>query len=259
MQYSISVLLSRTSVLVLTLGLVAGCASPPSRAWESPFTPPPAPAAGEDAPQPFKLPTFSGEAVDYHAVPALDSVEPRMDFDAVFATVLACYPMPSNFRLDVEAQAVANTAELVNLDNSTQGRYYLQVVAKMPLYSTSEVDRVTQFEAGLREKIAAAVGQFFEALTYSRQSHRELGLYSTLESRAQARVQMGIVDTGEQVSYLDKTIAAQAKVSKWDTTADALRIQLSGYCRESVRPSVSAYLAKVQRALGATPIEGEKQ
>ena len=197
--------------------------------------------------KPYKLPTLSGAAVDYHTTPALDRPDPRPDFDAVFSLVMACYPMPSLFNVEVEAQAVANTSRLINLDNTTAGRYYLQIVAKMPLYSSSEIDRVTQREGTVREKLAQDVGQFFEALSQAKLAHRLLGLYSSLESRSQARVQAGLADTIEQVGFLKDTAEAQANVTKWDTASDALRVRLASYCRETERENVSGYLGELQR------------
>lgn len=201
----------------------------------------------------FELPTFSGQTPDFHNVPVLDRQPPRTDFDAVFATVLACYPQKSMFRLDIEAQAVASTASLLNQDNTAAGRHYVQIVAKMPLFSTTEYDRVTQFEANIRAKIAEDITAFFEALAMSTQAHRELGLYSTLESRSQARVARGLVDMSEQVEYAKRSIEAAQKVTKWDTAIDGLRVKLTAYCRDSQIPVVSSYLQQVQAQVGPQP------
>lgn len=245
-------LLNKLSVIPL-LFLLTGCAA---NAWEwNPITAAPTAAPPPDElMQPYQLPTFSGDEVSFHTVPALPPPAPRMDFDAVFSTIVACYPVPSNFNIDVKAQIVAQSAEIWNADDTTQGRYYARVVASMPLYSTAEIDRATQFEANIRDKIAQDVGGFFEALSRVTQAHRELGLFSSLESRSQARVKQGVAQTDEQIKYLERTIKAHQTVTTWNTQVNEMRIRLASYCREGRRNAVSAYLGKVHNtALNQTP------
>jgi len=192
--------------------------------------------------EPYRLPTFDGKEVDYHTINPLDAPNVDLDADTIYETVLACYPHPSHYKLDVELRLSASDREMINIDNTRQGKYYAEVVAKMPLYSTTEIERLNQMELKIRESAATNVATFNQAISMSITAHRQFGLYSSLESRAQSRVKNGIADTGEQIGFLEKVIAAQTLVSEWDSKLDNARIQLVSLCRENERDKVNAFL-----------------
>lgn len=192
--------------------------------------------------EPYKLPTFEGKNVDYHTVMPIDAPNADLDADTIYETILACYPHPSHYKLDVELRLSASDREMINVDNTRQGKYYAEVVAKMPLYSTTEIERLNQMEIKIRESIAKNTALFNQAISMSITAHRQFGLYSSLESRSQTRVKQGIADTQEQIGFLEKVIAAQTLVSEWDAKLDNARIELIAMCRETEKEKVSWFL-----------------
>lgn len=192
--------------------------------------------------KPFKLPTFSGQDVDFHTTQPIDAPNADLDADSIYEVVLDCYPHPSKHRLDIELQLSASDREMINLDNTRQGKYYAQLVAKLPLYSTTEIERVSQMEIKMRQDIAKAVSTFNQAISMSITAHRQFGLYTSLESRSQSRVKNGLADTKEQIDFLEKTIASQALVTEWDAKLDNSRIELVAMCRETEKEKVSNFL-----------------
>lgn len=53
--------------------------------------------------QTYQLPTLAGDGVDYHSKPAPLAKAPALDPDAIYKTVLSCYPEKSKFDVDCVA------------------------------------------------------------------------------------------------------------------------------------------------------------
>jgi hypothetical protein len=137
-----------------------------------------------DAPkvEPFQLPTFDGRAgtTNEYIEPLVEA--PRVDADAIYAATLNCYPGASTWHIDVNLEAGYRTRGATGLDDTGIGGHYVGIVARMPLYSISELEREQSREAQRRAETAALVGQYISALNKRNTAHRELGLYSALES-----------------------------------------------------------------------------
>ena len=55
--------------------------------------------------QTYQLPTMAGDGVDYHSKPAPLAKAPALDPDAIYKTVLSCYPDKSKFDVDISLRA----------------------------------------------------------------------------------------------------------------------------------------------------------
>ena len=197
---------------------------------------------------PFELPTLN-QAIGNKQLPSpLASVNPNLHARAIYQFVKSCYPLPSRFPIQIDLvggfsnKDITTSSGINNLDQTSQGKYYAGIVAKMPLWNDSEIERIKQIELKAHELINNGVAQYLQAINMLMQAHRQLGLYSSLESRAQVRVRNGVVDTSEQVNYLDKTIQAQALVTEWEIKLDAARVGLSGLCASGDQETINDYL-----------------
>jgi hypothetical protein len=211
-----------------------------------------------DAPkiEPFQLPTFDGRAgaTNDYIEPLVEA--PRVDADAIYAATLNCYPGASTWHVDVNLEAGFRTRGAVGLDDTGIGGHYVGIVARMPLYSVSELEREQAREAQRRAETAALVGQYIAALNKRNTAHRELGLYSALESRSQVRVQLGVIDATEQVGYLEKVIGAYDQIHTQEAAITEKRLALTGLCRDNARDVLDRYLRKVS-ALPKHPCNSE--
>lgn len=78
-----------------------------------------------------------------------------------------------------------------------------------------------------------------------RRAQRELGLYTSLEARAQKRVAMGLMEASEQIGYLEKVAQAQAALDAATAHIEGARLALVGQCRDEVAEEVNRYLKEV--------------
>lgn len=214
------------------------------------------PAQAETTPEntTFALPTFKPETpLDFRdASPAL-RLAPSINTTVVFNAVMNCYPSPSRFDISVKLQAGGTLFDESNsIDTLTsRGNYYVGIVAEMPLLDGSAtLERERQREYDRRKETSAQVARFISALSKRNQAERELGLYTALEKRARARVQMGVTAVSEQVGYLEKVIASQQKITSAIAEANESRLILEGTCEDSKRPPLSQYLQQVQATGG---------
>ena len=127
--------------------------------WDEPSAQPP-------EIKPFELPTLKGDAPHYNtSTPALKPA-PKIDPDAIFQTVLNCYPEKSKFKLDLNLVAGMRTnLDEYNSDDWPEiSEHYVGIVGKMPLYSTTEQSRERQWEYQRRTATATSVASFTQAL-----------------------------------------------------------------------------------------------
>lgn len=176
---------------------------------------------------PYQIPAYDGHPRDFKApVPAMS---PALEVKAVSG-----------------ARAAENNT-ITTFDNSGISRYYVGIVAEMPLYSATEVNRERQREYSRRADVAANIQALLKGLADRRRAQRELGLYTSLEARSQARVAAGIVEVSEQVTYLEKVAAAQATLDSAAAQIQGARLALVGQCRDTVAEQVNDYLKEVTR------------
>jgi len=245
--------------LVLALALLPLAAQPQSQSqpgqhgdkngglwpWSSQSAPNPPPVP------PFELPTFGGGKRDFREPPAGWEKPPKIDGNAIFRAVVACYPTKSHWQIDVDLQAAVRNTAAVDVSGTTLGRSMVGLVAKMPLYSASEVDREREREYRRRQETAQTVADFVGQLAARNLALRRLALAATMERRSQIRVAQGIADGEEQVKWLDKVADAEKDLIAAETKAAAARLKLVAQCRDEGADAVNGYLtelAQVPRA-----------
>ena len=197
--------------------------------------------------QTYKLPTMAGDEVDYHSKPAPLAKAPALDPDAIYKTVLSCYPEKSKFDVDVSLRASIRSADVLDENDLSigLGKSYVGIVANMPLYSGRELDREREREYVRRKDTAKAVADFIAAIASRNHSVRELALYRSLEARSAIRVQSGIVEASEQVGYLEKVATAQDKLVKEETQIMESRLLLAGMCDPLNAERIGAWLKRL--------------
>lgn len=212
-------------------------------------------AAGEPEQPPalqvYQLPTMAADGLDYHAQPAPLAKAPAIDADAVYKTVLACYPERSKFDIDVSLRAAVRSSSVLDESDLSGGlgKSYVGIVANMPLYSGKELDREREREYARRKDTAKAVAAFVASIAARNHAVRELALYRSLEARSAIRVQAGVVEASEQVKYLEKVADSQAKLVEQETQIMENRLLLAGMCDPHNAERIGGWL----RRLSAVP------
>jgi hypothetical protein len=137
------------------------------------------------------------------------------------------------------------------LGGTDLGRNYAQIVATMPLYSATELDRKQKNEYDLRGDTAKRVATFVTAISARNHSIRELALYQSLESRAAIRVQNGVTGADEQVTYLKAVASSQEAVIKAEADIMESRLALSSLCSKDNYKPINDYLKMLAVVPGA--------
>jgi hypothetical protein len=201
--------------------------------------------------QPYEIPTFTGEPVDYHKIkPAIDAKK-KIDGDAIFQIINKCYPLKSGFGLEVNLRGGVNykpSNKNTSGDNTTvvqtydSQSYYAGIVANMPLYSDIEIDKDRKVEYQRREQTATTIKDMLTAVAAKRRAERMMGLYTSLEKRAQARIATGVAPVDEQIGYLEKVATTQGELDAAEAAIEGARLALIGQCRPEVLDEVNNYI-----------------
>lgn len=197
--------------------------------------------------QPYRLPRMGGDHGSYHNPIKPLQTAPAVDSDGLYRSVLACYPEKSKFRLELELQTSYANRETYDYTGSSIGQHYIGVVAKMPLYSATEISREREKEYKRRGDTAAAIGALMSALADRNHAIRELGLYSSLEARSQIRVAQGVAETSEQVGYLERVAAAQRSLIASQAALTQHRLALVSQCADNKAGPINAYIQRLTR------------
>jgi hypothetical protein len=107
-----------------------------------------------------------------------------------------------------------------------------------------ELDKEREREMVRRGKIADGVGEFITALAEMQMAERELLLMKSLEKRSQERVTMGVAETKEQVTYLEKVAAIDRSLVNQKARLIKSRVQLQGMCEENKAWLIDEYLKR---------------
>lgn len=208
---------------------------------------PPEPNALEEPPQirPYTLPTFNDQPARLDTKIKPLTKAPLIDADALFTTIINCYPTVSKWKIDLALKAGSSTKRLASDLGTDLGRNYVQIVASIPLYSTSEVERSQDREYKRREATSLDVAKFVKAIADRNHSIRELSLYQSLEGRASLRVTAGFISASEQISYLEKVAKAQESLIRAEADIMGSRISLAGVCRADTYNRVNNWLKRV--------------
>ena len=208
--------------------------------------------------QPFELPTLTGEKADYNGYINPLEPAPRLDADGIFLQAVNCYPEPTKFNLEVNLEGGLRSQGVVTADNTTIGREYVGIVARMPLYSASEMNREREREYMRRTKTSELIGAFLTAIATRNHARREISLYRALESRSQVRVQKGIIGTDEQVSYMEKLMGAHKTLIQSEADITSSRLAIVGQCEEEKRTHLNVWLKRMATLPGRQPKEQEE-
>lgn len=194
---------------------------------------------------PFTIPTFRDTESYKKAVPKLKKM-PKIPTDLIYQSVINCYPAKSLFEIDVSLKAgVGAQTDLDDYDNENKRKHFVQVVAEMPLYSTTEFARARELERHRRKDLAKMVASFARAISERNRAVRSLGLYETLEKRASERVRLGIVGAHEQIAYLEKVLTWEEKLEHAKTKIAEMRLALVGQCRPEARGEIDYFLRRL--------------
>ncbi len=217
--------------------------------WGGELQSPPAIAPAE---APFLPGTMHGDDTPYNSERIQLQKAPRVNSDELFDVVMNCYPLQSTFDLNVKLTAKANSTSGANPedDDYVSDKSYVGIVASMPLYSSSELDRRTNREATRRKETAAAIAAFSGAIAKRNEQLRLLSLYRALEQRSRKRVATGIVSATEQIGYLEKV--AQANTALIQAESDILqhRLTIVSRCESGKANKLNAWLKKVAQFKG---------
>ncbi len=216
---------TRALKLVLTSGLalaMAGCSAEPSK------------AVTEAEKKAWELPTFTGEK-STHFAPEKPAVAGELpDPRKLYDTALECWPAPSFFKAEVgvEGRLRSDRVNYVDDNGTASGasRAAVALVARIPLYSAMDLDREREREYMRRVKVADAVGVFYTALTDRERARRQLALMRAMERRAQQRVKIGVTETAEQVTYMEKVAVIEGDLLKLRGQIEKSRLELIGHC-----------------------------
>jgi hypothetical protein len=231
--------------------LLAGCSLPLQA--ETSATADTHTASEETVPvvQPYVLPTFTGAepAINNHIAAYIPA--PKINADTLFKNVLACYPHKSKWKIDVELRAALSASDPSfdsSASTSTLGDNYAQIVASMPLYSATELDRAMKNEHDLRQETAKTVAQLVKAIAARNHALRKIALYTSLEQRSSVRVQGGVVGATEQVGYLEKVAKAYEDEIEAETDIITARLALAALCAGDQYEAMNSYLAQLSAA-----------
>lgn len=193
--------------------------------------------------QPYRVPTFTGEPAEFKEIQPAIKPAKKIDSDLIFRTVVNCYPIKP-WGIDVQLRAGLTYADQskTTINTTDLGKYYVGVVAKMPIYSEPEIDRTRTREYQRRKETSDTIATMIKALATKRRAERLLGLYMSLERRSQLRVSAGIVDTTEQIGYLEKVAMTQAELDAANAEIEGARLALVGQCRPEVEDQVNNFL-----------------
>ena len=197
-------------------------------------------------PKTYQMPTMADDGLDYHDKPAAIVQAPALDSDAIFKSVLDCYPEKSKYDIDVNLRASLRSSDVLDLEDTATslGKSYVGIVATMPLYSGKELDREKEREYVRRKDTATAVAAFVTAIASRNHAIRELALYRSLEARSAIRVQQGIIEAAEQVGYLEKVASSQEKLITDEAKIMESRLLLAGMCDPKNAETIGGWLKK---------------
>lgn len=209
---------------------------------------------------PYLLPTFDGDDKKSKDPPQGEyKLAPLPNARELFDMVRACWPEKSWLRAELSADARvtkrisdATSSASTSFDpisgqyttNIGSGEKFVGLTFRIPLFSAIELDKERERELVRRGKIADGVGEFITALAEMQMAERELVLMKSLEKRAQERVTLGVAETKEQVTYLEKVAAIDRSLVNQKARLIKSRVQLQGLCEENKSWVIDEYLKR---------------
>lgn len=197
--------------------------------------------------EPYQIPTFTGAPVDWEKNKPAINAKHHIDGDAIFQLINRCYPLKSGFGLEVSLRggmtykpsAGNNSTTVQTIDSQS---YYAGIVANMPLYSDTEIDKDRKLEYQRRIQSTGTIKELLSAVATKRRAERMMGLYASLEKRAQVRIEEGIAPVDEQIGFLEKVATTQGELDTSEAAIEGARLALIGQCRPEVVDEVNSYI-----------------
>ncbi|MBU3650890.1 MAG: hypothetical protein FGM28_11385 [Limnohabitans sp.] len=200
---------------------------------------------------PFGLPPFLSDDDTLPPAPLRKpSVTRQTEVDRigldVFERAVQCWPAQSLFRGEIAFEGRLHGAPLIQLDSNgqwSQHRYSsANLVARLPLYSSLEVDRERERELNRRLHAADAAGEFSLTLMERERLQRELRLMTALEQRARERVRAGVAESSEQVRYLERVAALDGELLRLRGRMTRAQLQLVSFCSSDKAAEFTRFL-----------------
>lgn len=164
----------------------------------------------------------------------------------LYQRALDCWPSASHFRAELSIEGRLSPRSGAWLDSAghiTSGApASASLVARLPLYSASELDREREREWMRRRRAAEAVGQLLTQLADRQRLRQELDLMRALEKRARLRVISGIVDSSEQVRYMERVADLEGQLLRQRGQIERSRLELLGFCDQTHADALDAHL-----------------
>ena len=204
----------------------------------------------EREPPPWHLPRFDG-ADDPRDQPPAGALEPPPVLDArgLYDLVITCFPSPTWWKPEIalegrysNQQGDSNALIQTAAETST----YAGIVARIPLYSSLELDREREREAMRRTVVAQNVGKIEQLLAARAIARRELGLWRAIEARSSRRVAAGVTETKEQIDAIAKVAGIESTLMTVSADLTAAKLLLVGMCVD--RTDVEAAIDRVIKA-----------
>lgn len=183
-----------------------------------------------------------------HALPEYQLREHAVpDARDLYQRTLDCWPSASHFRAELSLDGRLGQRGTSWLDpagqlNGAASPLSAALVARLPLYSANELDREREREWSRRRRAAEAVGQLIARLADRQRIRQELGLMKTLETRARQRVLAGIVDSSEQVRYMERVSELDGQLLRHNGEIERSRLELLGFCAQNHTDDLDQHL-----------------
>ncbi|ACK55101.1 hypothetical protein [Thauera aminoaromatica] len=197
-------------------------------------------------PPPWHLPRFDG-ADEVRDQPPAGALEPPPVLDArgLYDLVITCFPSPTWWKPEIalEGRYANQQGESNALVQTAETSTYAGIVARIPLYSSLELDREREREAMRRSLVAQNVGKIEQLLAARAIARRELGLWRAIEARSSRRVAAGVTETKEQIDAIAKVAGIESTLMTVAADLTAAKLLLVGMCVD--RTDVEAELDRV--------------
>lgn len=183
-----------------------------------------------------------------HALPEYQFSTPTLpDARELYQRTLECWPTASHFRAELSLEGRMGSRSAGWLDRAGQiqspaSPLSAALVARLPLYSANELDREREREWLRRRRAAEVVGHLLSQLADRQRIRQELGLMKSLESRARLRVLAGIVDSSEQVRYMERVAELDGQMWRHQGEIERARLELLGFCAQHLADALDAHL-----------------
>ncbi len=186
-----------------------------------------------------------------HALPEFQTpplhLPPSRD---LYQRTLDCWPSASHFRAELSVEGRLSPRSNTWIDSGGQltsgAPVSASLVARLPLYSATELDREREREWMRRRRAAEAVGQLMTHLADRQRLRQEWTLMKALEKRARLRVISGIVDSSEQVRYMERVADLEGQLLRQIGHIERSRLELLGFCDQAHADALDAHLRTFQ-------------